>query len=73
MQPQIEESRRVEALARQHTKLLGHDLGSFARGMVDTSRVARCRKCDLVVIYDMLMPTRSLSDISKPRQTTRKT
>jgi hypothetical protein len=64
MKPQLEESGRIEALAREHTRLLGHDLGPFFPGMVDTSRMARCRKCDMNVLYDMLMPTLTLSDIS---------
>jgi hypothetical protein len=40
--------------------------------MADTVRLSHCRKCNMVVVYEMLLPTRSLSDINQPCRATKK-
>jgi hypothetical protein len=64
LRPQIEESRRIEEFAREQTKLLGHELTPFETGAIDTARLARCKKCQMVVALDMMIPALSLTDIS---------
>jgi len=53
-----------EAMARSHAAALGHNLGAFRHGMVETARLANCSKCGANVVYDLLLPGQSVGGLA---------